>query len=69
MPKYEYRVVQSAAGAAIGHLNDRINQMAEEGWEVVGISGAETVNVLMRRVKPEGGQQSQGGQSQQPQAT
>ena len=64
MPKYEYRVVQSTAGAAIGHLNDRINQMAEEGWEVVGISGSETVNILMRRVKPEERQQGQGGQGQ-----
>lgn len=53
MPKYEYRVVQSAAGAAIGHLNDRVNTMAEEGWEAVTISGSDTVNVLMRRPKVE----------------
>ena len=65
MPKYEYRVVQSSAGAAIGHLNDRINQMAEEGWEVVGISGSETVNILMRRVKQEEPEQGQGGQGGQ----
>ena len=52
MPRYEYRVVQGGAGAAITHLNDRINAMAEEGWEVVMISGSEIVNVLMRRVKP-----------------
>jgi hypothetical protein len=51
--KYEYRVVQSTAGAPLGHLNDRLNAMAEEGWEVVAISGAETVNVLMRRPKSE----------------
>jgi len=48
---YEYRVVQSAAGTAVGHLNDRINAMAEEGWEVMLMSGSETVNILMRRPK------------------
>jgi len=53
MPKYEYRVVQSVAGAAVGHLNDRLNTMADEGWEVVTISGSETVNVLVRRPKAE----------------
>ena len=49
MPKYEYRVVQSSAGAAIGHLNDRINQMAEEGWEVVHIIERGKVWIPQRR--------------------
>ncbi len=65
MAKYEYRIVQSQAGAAIAHLNERINTMAEEGWEPIFMSGSETVNVMMRRPKPEA--QQQGGQAQQDQ--
>ncbi|MCD6351209.1 MAG: DUF4177 domain-containing protein [Armatimonadetes bacterium] len=53
MQKYEYRVVQGGAGAAISHLNERLNSMAEEGWEVVMISGDQTVNVLVRRERKE----------------
>jgi hypothetical protein len=64
MPKYEYRVVTGGT-AAIAHLNERINAMAEEGWEVVTISGNETVNVLLRRPRPEASQ-SQGGSSAPP---
>jgi len=56
---YEYRVLQSAASAPISHLNERINAMAEEGWEVIGISGDTTVNVIMRREKPQAANQPQ----------
>lgn len=59
MAQYEYRVVQGGGGAAIAHLNDRINAMAEEGWEVVAIAGEEVVNVLMRRPKEAASEQSQ----------
>jgi hypothetical protein len=52
LPKWEYRVLQSTAGA-VTHLNDRINSMAEEGWEAVSLSGDTMVNVLMRRPRAE----------------
>ena len=48
MQKYEFRVLQSAA-AAVTHLNDRINTMAADGWECMGISGDQMVYVLLRR--------------------
>lgn len=51
MASYEYRILQSAAGAPVTHLNDRINTLAGEGWEVVELSGDATVNVLLRRAK------------------
>jgi hypothetical protein len=45
---WEFRVLQSAA-AAVTHLNDRINTMAADGWECMGISGDQMVYVLLRR--------------------
>lgn len=48
MQKWEYRVLQSASNA-ITHLNERMNSMAAEGWECIGISGDQLVCVLMRR--------------------
>lgn len=67
MATYEYRVIQSAAGAPVSHLNERINAMAEEGWEVIGISGDSTVNVIMRRQKQQAANQPQQQQPGAPQ--
>jgi hypothetical protein len=51
LQKWEYRVLQSASNA-ITHLNERMNSMAADGWECVGISGDQMVCVLMRRPAP-----------------
>lgn len=51
MGQYDYMVVQSAAGARVSILNERIETMVGEGWEPILMSGDTTVNVMLRRPK------------------
>lgn len=49
MTEYEYQVIQMAAGGRTVHLNERMENMAAEGWEPVMMSGDTAVNIMMRR--------------------
>jgi len=51
MGQYDYMVVQSAAGARVSSLNERLETMAGEGWEPIMMSGDTTINVLLPRPK------------------
>ena len=47
--RYEYVIVQMSAGGRSVHLNERINNMVQEGWEPVMMTGDATVSVMLRR--------------------
>lgn len=49
MAQFEYQVVEQAGGR-VSHLNDRIMQLVNEGWEPQMMSGTPPhVSLLMRR--------------------
>lgn len=48
---WEYSVLQMAAAGRSTHLAERLNQMAEEGFEPFMSSGDETVTIILRRPK------------------
>jgi hypothetical protein len=48
---WEYSVLQMAASGRSTHLAERLNQMAEEGFEPFISSGDETITILLRRPK------------------
>ena len=47
--KFEYHVIQMAAGGRIGQFNDRITALVEEGWEPFLMSGDTSITIMMRR--------------------
>lgn len=49
MAQFEYQIVEQAGGR-VSHLNDRIMQLVNEGWEPHMMSGTPPhVSLLMRR--------------------
>lgn len=64
MSQYEYMLLQSAAGARITLLNERIEAHVLEGWEPIMMSGDTTLNVMLRRVRPAAAVQTSASQAQ-----
>jgi len=48
---WEYNVLQMAVSGRSTHLAERLNQMAEEGFEPFMSNGDATVTILLRRPK------------------
>jgi len=49
MAQYEYQVVEQAGGRT-SHLNDRLTQLVEEGWEPIMMAGgAPHISIMVRR--------------------
>ncbi len=46
---WEYNVLQMAATGRSTHLAERLNQMADEGYEPFMVSGDETITIVLRR--------------------
>jgi len=53
MPLYEYRLEHKPAGGRIAQITDRLNALAEEGWEPYLMSGGEDLTILLRRPRRE----------------
>lgn len=53
MAAYEYRVEHKPAGGRMGQINDRLDSLAEQGWEPILMSGSDDLNILLRRPKPQ----------------
>jgi len=52
MAQFEYQIVEQAGGR-ISHLNERVMQLANEGWEPHMMTGASPhVSLLLRRQAP-----------------
>ena len=52
MAQFEYQIVEQAGGR-ISHLNERVMQLANEGWEPTMMTGTSPhVSLLMRRPAP-----------------
>ena len=52
MATYEYRIIEhKPAGGRTAQISERINAMAEEGWEPFMMSGADDLTIMMRRAK------------------
>jgi hypothetical protein len=49
MASYEYRVEHKPAGGRMQQINDRLNALAEEGWEPIMMSGGDDLSVMLRR--------------------
>ena len=63
MSQYEYTVIQSAAGARISLMNERIETLVADGWEPVLMSGDATVSILFRRPRRQAAAQQAHAQS------
>ena len=51
MAQYEYQVLEQAGGRT-SHLNDRLGQLVEEGWEPIMMAGAAPhISIMVRRPK------------------
>jgi hypothetical protein len=48
---WEYTVLQMATTGRSTHLAERLNQMAEDGFEPFMSSGDDTVTIILRRPK------------------
>jgi hypothetical protein len=53
MALYEYRLEHKPAGGRIAQITDRLNALAEEGWEPYLMSGGEELTILLRRPRRE----------------
>lgn len=62
MAQFEYQVITHDTRARIIHLNTKLNELVEEGWDPVSFSGNEQINIMLRRPKQEGEQEGEGGQ-------
>jgi hypothetical protein len=51
MAEYEYRLEHKPAGGRVSQTAERLNALAEEGWEPVMMSGGEELVILLRRPK------------------
>ena len=50
MARYEYRIIEhKPAGGRTAQISERINAMAEEGWEPFMMSGSDDVTIMLRR--------------------
>ena len=49
MNRFEYQVVQMAAGGRIGQFNERIAMMVAEGWDPIIMCGDATLSIMLRR--------------------
>lgn len=49
MPQFEYQVITHDIRARISHLNEKLDEMVEEGWEPVSFSGNDHINIMLRR--------------------
>ena len=64
MSQYEYLLLQSAAGARITLLNERLEAHVLEGWEPIMMSGDTTLNVMLRRPRRPAATQPSASQAQ-----
>ena len=56
MTTYEYRIIEhKPAGGRTTLISERINGMAEEGWEPFMMSGTAEVTIMLRRPKAPAG--------------
>lgn len=53
MPLYEYRLEHKPAGGRIAQVAERLNALAEDGWEPYLMSGGEELTILLRRPRRE----------------
>jgi hypothetical protein len=51
---YEYRIEHKPAGGRMASVAERVNAMAEEGWEPFMMSGGEDLTIMLRRAKRPG---------------
>lgn len=49
MAQFEYQVITHDIRARITHLNTKLNELVEEGWDPVSFSGDEHINIMLRR--------------------
>jgi hypothetical protein len=53
MTAYEYRIEHRPAGTRMGPMNDRLDVLAQEGWEPIMMTGDNELYIMMRRPKRE----------------
>lgn len=51
MSQYEYRLEHKPAGGRVSQTAERLNGLADEGWEPIMMSGGDDLVILLRRPK------------------
>lgn len=59
MPDFEYQVITHNVKARIGHLNSKLEELVEEGWDPVSFSGNDHINIMLRRPHGSGSEQEE----------
>lgn len=68
MPRFEFHVINMPPGGRITNLNERLEQLVNEGWEPVVMCGDQTLNIMLRRPAPQPAAQQSAAQPAAPQA-